>query len=101
MAIHGSVVQRVANEEIRELCAALGISAADYRVTVMQCEQQPRMWLVYWNVIEPNKDGRVLSRSTAVDISENEDVLRERLRQIFAKEPEDLGIQELQTVRIP
>ncbi len=101
MAIDESEVRQVACQEIRNLCDAVGINAEDYRITVIQSAAQPRLWLVLWNVIKPNKDGRVLSRSTGVDISENADVLRRRLRRIFAEEPEDLeGMYTPQGVNI-
>lgn len=98
MAIDESEVRQVACEEIKTLCDAAGIPADEYAVSIMQEAGRPRMWLVFWNAVKPNNDGRVLARSTGVDISENADVLRERLRRKFAEEPEYLGMYEPQAV---
>lgn len=86
MAIDEAEVRAVAEDEIKSLCDASGISAEDYAVTVMRDPKQPRIWIVYWDLIKPNDDGTVSYRATGVDISEDKEVLRERIRHEFAKD---------------
>jgi hypothetical protein len=85
-------VKQIASDEIRKHCDE---PEESYRVAVLNSlSGQPRLLAIYWDMIQPEPDGKYACRSTAVDFSCSEEMVRYRVRAMFAYPAQLVGQYE-------
>lgn len=92
-------VRRIAEEEIPKYCS---VSDEPYAISVesLTLLGQSRLIAIHWDVVKAESDGRFRSRSTAVDISQSDEMVRYRIKAAFAYGPDLHGMYALPKIGV-